>query len=61
VLLRISRDLVVQNAVDLAQRAGRHGTVALSLLPLLLTRIVATMDHMSDALAAGYWETMLPS
>lgn len=55
VLLRISRDLVVQNAVDLAESDGRHGGFALS---LLLTRILPTMDTLADALAAGYWETV---
>jgi hypothetical protein len=53
VLLRMSRDLVVQNAVELAETAGRHGGFALS---LLLTRILPAMDRLSDALAQGYWE-----
>lgn len=58
VLLRMSRDLVVQNAVDLTEGAGRHGGFALS---LLLTRILPAIDHLSDALAEGYWAEMFPS
>jgi hypothetical protein len=55
VLLRISRDLVVQNAVELAESDGRQGGFALS---LLLTRILPAMDRLADALASGYWETI---
>lgn len=51
--LRMSRDLVVQNAVELAESDGRHSAFALS---LLLTRILPTMDRLSDALANGYWQ-----
>jgi hypothetical protein len=53
VLLRMSRDLMVQNAVELAEADGRNGGFALS---LLLTRILPAMDRLSDALANGYWE-----
>lgn len=58
VLLRMSRDLVVQNAVDIVERDGRRGGFALS---LLLTRILPAMDRLGDALAAGYWEALLAS
>jgi hypothetical protein len=58
VLLRISRDLVVQNAIEIAGDGERHGSFALS---LLLTRILPAMDQLSDTLAAGYWQAMFPS
>jgi hypothetical protein len=58
VLLRMSRDLVVQNAVELADRDDRHGSFALS---LLLTRILPAMDRISDALAEGYWDALHPA
>jgi hypothetical protein len=51
----MSRDLVVQNAVELAGDGERHGGFALS---LLLTRILPAMDRISDALTEGYWETL---
>jgi hypothetical protein len=57
-MLRVSRDLVVQNAIELAENDERHGGHALS---LLLTRILPAMDQMSDALTAGYWEAMFPA
>ena len=57
VMLRMARDLVVQNAIDLAASADKPGGFALS---LLLTRILPTIDRMADALAEGYWETMFP-
>lgn len=55
VLLRISRDLVVQNAIEIAGQDDRHGSFALS---LLLTRILPAMDRLSDTLAAGYWQAV---
>lgn len=57
-LLRMSRDLVVQNAIDIAGEEVRHGAFALS---LLLTRILPAMDRLGDTLAAGYWEEMFPA
>lgn len=57
-MLRVSRDLVVQNAIDLAENGERHGGHALS---LLLTRILPAMDRIGDALTAGYWEAMFPA
>ena len=56
VILRISRDLVVQTAVELAEERGRHWGLALS---LLLTRILPAMDRLTDALAQGYWSEIL--
>ena len=57
-MLRVSRDLVVQNAIDLAENDDRQGGHALS---LLLTRILPAMDRLADALTAGYWEAMFPA
>jgi PAS domain S-box-containing protein len=56
VVLRISRDLVVQTAVELAEERGRHWGLALS---LLLTRILPAMDRLTDSLAQGYWQAIL--
>lgn len=56
VILRISRDLVVQTAVELAEERGRHWGMALS---LLLTRVLPAMDRLTDALAQGYWAAIL--
>src|SRR3954466_9243379 len=56
VILRISRDLVVQTAVELAEERGRHWGLALS---LLLTRVLPAMDRLTDALAQGYWAATL--
>lgn len=56
VVLRISRDLVVQTAVGLAEDRGRHWGLALS---LLLTRVLPAIDRLTDALAQGYWAAMV--
>jgi PAS domain S-box-containing protein len=56
VILRISRDLVVQTAVELAEERSRHWGLALS---LLLTRVLPAMDRLTDALAQGYWAAIL--
>ncbi|HUS60844.1 MAG TPA: ATP-binding protein [Acidimicrobiales bacterium] len=56
VILRISRDLVVQTAVELAEDRGRHWSMALS---LVLTRVLPAMDRLTDALAAGYWAAVV--
>ena len=56
-MLRVARDLVVQNAIDLAEIDDRQGSQALS---LLVTRILPAMDQLGDALTAGYWEAMFP-
>lgn len=55
-VLRISRDLVVQTAVELAEERGRHWGLALS---LLLTRVLPAMDRLVDALAKGYWDAIV--
>jgi PAS domain S-box-containing protein len=56
VVLRISRDLVVQTAVELAEERGRYWGLALS---LLLTRVLPAMDRLTDSLAQGYWNATL--
>lgn len=56
VVLRISRDLVVQTAVGLAEERGRHWGLALS---LLLTRVLPAIDRLTDALAQGYWAAIV--
>src|SRR6202022_1330209 len=55
-ILRISRELVVQTAVELAEERSRHWGLALS---LLLTRVLPAMDRLTDALAQGYWAAVL--
>jgi PAS domain S-box-containing protein len=56
IVLRISRDLVVQTAVEVAEERGGHWGLALS---LLLTRVLPAMDRLTDAVARGYWETVI--
>src|SRR5881397_2772717 len=56
VILRISRDLVVQTAVEVAEERGRHWGLALS---LLLTRVLPAMDRLTDAVAQGYWNAVV--
>jgi PAS domain S-box-containing protein len=56
IVLRISRDLVVQTAVEIAEERGRHWGLALS---LLLTRVLPSIDRLTDALARGYWAAVL--
>ena len=55
-VLRISRDLVVQSAVAVAEERGRHWGLALS---LLLTRVLPAMDRLTDAIASGYWAAVV--
>lgn len=55
-VLRISRDLVVQTAVEVAEERGRHWGLALS---LLLTRLLPALDRLTDAVARGYWYAVL--
>jgi PAS domain S-box-containing protein len=56
VILRISRDLVVQTAVQVTEEHGRHWGLALS---LLLTRVLPAIDRLTDAVAQGYWAAIL--
>ncbi len=56
VVLRISRDLVVQTAVEVAEERGRHWSMALS---LVLTRVLPAMDRLNDAVAQGYWQAVV--
>src|SRR4051794_19370568 len=55
-VLRISRDLVVQTAVEVAGGRGRHWGLALS---LVLTRVLPAMDRLIDAIAQGYWAAVI--
>lgn len=54
--LRMSRDLVVQTAVDVAQRRGDNWTMP---LVLVLMRLLPALDRLSDAITRGYWDTMM--
>lgn len=56
VVLRISRDLVVQTAVELAEERGGHWSLPLA---LLLTRVLPAMDRLTDAIAQGYWAAVV--
>jgi PAS domain S-box-containing protein len=55
-VLRISRDVVVQTAVDVAEAWGRRWGLALS---LLLNRVLPALDRLTDALAQGYWAAVV--
>jgi PAS domain S-box-containing protein len=56
VALRTTRDLVVQTAVAVAEQRGRHWGLALT---VVLTRVLPSIDRLSDAIARGYWEAVL--
>src|SRR5438128_780895 len=56
VIMRISRDLVVQTAVEVAEERGRHWGLALS---LLLNRVLPAMDRFTDSVVQGYWKAVL--
>jgi len=56
VVLRISRDLVVQTAVEVAEERGRHWGLALS---LVLTRVLPAIDRLTDSVAQGYWQAII--
>ena len=56
VVLRISRDLVVQTSVEIAEARRQGSSQALA---LLLTRVLPAMDRLTDALAQGYWAAVL--
>lgn len=55
-VLRISRDVVLQTAIEVVESRGVEWALALS---LLLTRVLPAMDRLTDALARGYWSTRL--
>ena len=55
-VLRISRDLAVQTAVELAVERGRYWGGALA---VVITRLLAAIDQLTDAVARGYWQTMV--
>jgi PAS domain S-box-containing protein len=56
IVLRISRDLVVQTAVELAEAQGRGSSQALG---LVLTRVLPALDRLTDAVAHGYWAAVI--
>jgi PAS domain S-box-containing protein len=56
VVLRISRDLVVQTSVEIAEARGQGSSQALA---LLLTRVLPALDRLTDALAQGYWSAVI--
>jgi len=56
VAMRISRDLLVQTAVDLAQERGAQWGVGLS---QLLTQVLPATDRLTDSLAKGYWSAVV--
>jgi PAS domain S-box-containing protein len=52
VILRISRDLIVETGVELAGPSGGKGP---TILILLLSRVLPAIDRLTDALGQGYW------
>jgi PAS domain S-box-containing protein len=56
VALRTTRDIVVRTAVEVAEARGRHWGLALN---MVLTRVLPSIDRLSDAVARGYWEAIL--
>jgi PAS domain S-box-containing protein len=56
VAMRISRDLLVQTAVDLAEARGHQWGLGLS---LLLTQVLPATDRLTDSLAKGYWSAVV--
>jgi hypothetical protein len=55
-VLRISRDMVVQTAIEVAEERGRQWGLALS---LVLTRVLPSIDRLTDAISRGYWEAVI--
>ncbi len=56
VVLRISRDIIVQAAIEASEERSRHWSVALA---LLLTRVLPAMDRLTDSIAQGYWAAVV--
>ncbi len=56
VALRISRDLLVHTAADLAEDRGPRWGLGLS---LLLTQVLPATDRLTDSLAKGYWSAVV--
>ncbi|MBA2281156.1 MAG: PAS domain S-box protein, partial [Acidimicrobiia bacterium] len=54
--LRLSRDVVVQTAIEISEARGRHWGLALS---VVLNRVLPAIDRLADAAARGYWEAVL--
>ena len=55
VILRMSRDLIVETGVELAEQRSRQGSFALI---MLLSRVLPAIDRLTDALARGYWTAL---
>ena len=53
-ILRISRDLVVETAIDIVEEDGHRCGLAVS---LLLARVLPVVDRLTDALVHGYWSS----
>ena len=52
--LRMSRDLMVQTAVQTVDERG-----SLSALAVVLTQVLPVFDRLTDAVTSGYWSTKL--
>jgi PAS domain S-box-containing protein len=55
-VLRISRDLLVHSALELA--GPEAGSAALD-LPLMLSRLLPAMDRLTDSITRGYWSGLV--
>lgn len=56
IALRVSRDLVVQTAVELSETQAGQSGLALS---LVLTQVLPAVDMLTDAIARGYWAAIV--
>ena len=54
--LRVTRDLVVQTAIEAAEARGGNWGLALA---VTLTRVLPAIDRLTDAVARGYWEALV--
>jgi hypothetical protein len=53
-ILRISRDLLAETAIDIVEQDGYRSGLAVS---LLLARVLPVVDRLTDALVHGYWSS----
>jgi len=53
-VLRISRDLLVETAIEIAEPDGHRSGLAVS---LFLARVLPVVDRLTDALVQGYWSS----
>lgn len=56
--LRISRDLIVDSAVELLEMSPQQWAEA---FPALVARILPTIDRLTDAISRGYWAALMSS